>query len=93
MINKAGGFQLKEARKKLGLLIAIHSRLFSRSGGCATGEAKYTGAFEHERVRYIIHAVGPVYRIPFELTAELNKGNEADAVQRKLDYMKVPPWS
>lgn len=30
-------------------------------GGCATGEAKITGAGEL-RARYVVHAVGPVYR-------------------------------
>lgn len=50
-INKAGGFELKEARKKL--------------GGCKTGFAKITPSFAHEKVKWIIHAVGPVYRIPF----------------------------
>ncbi|KAH3759734.1 O-acetyl-ADP-ribose deacetylase MACROD1 [Pelomyxa schiedti] len=49
VVNRAGGFQLKEARKAL--------------GGCATGNAKITPSFEHRKVRYIIHAVGPVYRI------------------------------
>eukprot|EP00012_Vannella_robusta_P005541 CAMPEP_0206199174 /NCGR_PEP_ID=MMETSP0166-20121206/10111_1 /ASSEMBLY_ACC=CAM_ASM_000260 /TAXON_ID=95228 /ORGANISM="Vannella robusta, Strain DIVA3 518/3/11/1/6" /LENGTH=213 /DNA_ID=CAMNT_0053617239 /DNA_START=498 /DNA_END=1139 /DNA_ORIENTATION=- len=51
VINNAGGFALKEARKAL--------------GGCSTGHAKITPSFNHEKVKWIIHAVGPVYRIPF----------------------------
>ena len=47
--NKSGGFKLKEARKDL--------------GGCQTGHAKTTAAFDHHNTRLIIHAVGPVYRI------------------------------
>lgn len=55
-INKAGGFQLKQARKDL--------------GGCKTGNAKITESFEHTKVKWIIHAVGPVYRIPFGLNID-----------------------
>ncbi|CAB9503660.1 Macro domain-containing protein [Seminavis robusta] len=50
MINRAAGnYEIKEARKKL--------------GGCPTGQAKSTGSFQlKDKCRYIIHAVGPVYR-------------------------------
>ena len=47
-VNRSGGFQLKEARRKL--------------GGCPTGSAKLTPSFDHTNTKYIIHAVGPVYR-------------------------------
>ena len=47
-VNKSGGFKLKEARRKL--------------GGCPTGCAKLTPSFDHTNTKYIIHAVGPVYR-------------------------------
>jgi len=49
LINQAGGFQLKEARKAL--------------GGCRTGDAKITPSFQHTKVKYIVHAVGPAYRL------------------------------
>ena len=48
MVNRSGGFELKEARKQL--------------GGCPTGQARITGAFGHVKTKFIIHAVGPVYR-------------------------------
>lgn len=48
MVNRAGGFKMKEARK-----------LFN---GIATGEAKSTESFEHTKVKYVIHACGPVFR-------------------------------
>lgn len=48
-VNKSGGPELKEARKEL--------------GGCKTGEAKVTRSFGHIRTTWIVHAVGPVYRI------------------------------
>ena len=46
MVNRSGGFALKQARGAL--------------GGCVTGEAKVTAAFAHKHTRWIIHAVGPV---------------------------------
>jgi O-acetyl-ADP-ribose deacetylase (regulator of RNase III) len=49
MVNRSGGFALKQARGAL--------------GGCVTGEAKVTAAFAHKHTRWIIHAVGPVYRV------------------------------
>ena len=49
MVNQSGGAELKEARKKL--------------GGCKTGDAKTTPSFAHTKTAWIVHAVGPVYRI------------------------------
>ena len=49
VVNRAAGHQLKEARKLL--------------NGCPTGMAKVTPSFEHTKVKWIIHAVGPVYRV------------------------------
>jgi O-acetyl-ADP-ribose deacetylase (regulator of RNase III) len=49
MVNRAAGdFEIKEARRSL--------------GGIPTGEAKCTPSFKHDKVKFIIHAVGPVYR-------------------------------
>jgi len=48
-VNKSGGIELKKARKKL--------------KGCKTGEAKVTSSFEHKNTKWIIHAVGPAFRI------------------------------
>lgn len=48
LVNRAGGNDLKEAR-----------RLFN---GIATGSARHTSSFNHKKVKYIIHAVGPVFR-------------------------------
>jgi len=48
-INRAAGdFEIKEARKKF--------------NGIPTGEAKSTLSYRHDKVKRIIHAVGPVYR-------------------------------
>lgn len=55
-VNRAGGFELKEARKLL--------------GGCPTGEAKVTESFDHKKVKHIIHAVGPVYRLKFGMSLD-----------------------
>lgn len=59
LVNQAGGFELKNARKEL--------------NGCATGDAKITPAFAHARTRWIIHAVGPVYR-----ASRIKKKTEAE---------------
>lgn len=47
-INRAGGNELKEARKAF--------------GGIPTGTCKSTTSFQHTSVKWIIHAVGPVLR-------------------------------
>ena len=48
-INRAAGdFEIKQARQQF--------------NGIETGCAKTTSSFKHTRVRWIIHAVGPVYR-------------------------------
>lgn len=65
-IHRAAGSQLLEATRKL--------------NGCATGEAKITPGFRL-RARYIIHAVGPVYRQPDAEVARLL----ASAYRRSLD--------
>ena len=49
LVNQSGGPELKEARKLL--------------GGCPTGEAKATMAFDHANTKHIVHVVGPVYRV------------------------------
>jgi len=67
MVNKAGGDELKEARKQL--------------GGCKTGGAKVTRSFNHTRTSWIVHAVGPVYRVN-----KLKQGfDESD--ERAVPYM------
>mmetsp|Transcript_5307 Transcript_5307/g.12576 ORF Transcript_5307/g.12576 Transcript_5307/m.12576 type:complete len:200 (+) Transcript_5307:2-601(+) len=51
-INQAAGVvEIKEARRKF--------------GGIPTGTARTTPAFNHTRVKFIIHACGPVYREKF----------------------------
>lgn len=45
-------------------------------GGCKTGEAKITPAFNIKDVKYIIHTVGPVYH-----------GDEADATKLASCYV------
>ncbi len=55
-INIAGGYELEIERKKL--------------GGCKTGNAKITPSFLHSKVKWIIHAVGPAYRLKFEMNKE-----------------------
>jgi len=71
VVNRSGGARLKEARKLL--------------GGCRTGSAKVTESFDHTSTRWIVHAVGPVYRVN-----KLKQGfDEADdgaaAYMRSLD--------
>ena len=46
MVNRSGGFQLREARRAL--------------QGCRTGEAKITPSFGHTNVQHIIHAVNRI---------------------------------
>jgi len=53
-VNRAGGFQLKEARKAF--------------NGIPTGYAKVTPSFDHHKVKHIIHATGPVYRTKYGMT-------------------------
>jgi len=48
-VNKAAGYELKEERKKW--------------NGIPTGTARISGSYNHTKVKYIIHAVGPVYRL------------------------------
>ena len=60
-VNKSGGYQLKEARKRL--------------NGCLTGQAKLTKSFEHLNTNYIIHAVGPVFRENRINTSNTTPGN------------------
>ena len=49
LVNRAAGdHDIKEARRAF--------------GGIDTGEAKVTPSFSHTKVKWIIHAVGPVYR-------------------------------
>jgi len=55
-VNRAGGFELKQARKLL--------------GGCPTGQAKVTESFDLKTVKHIIHAVGPVYRLKFGMSPD-----------------------
>ena len=47
-VNKAAGFEMIKQRKKF--------------GGIRTGEAEWTAGYAHDKVRYVVHAVGPVYR-------------------------------
>jgi len=49
LINRAGGYEMKEARRKF-------------IGGIPTGTAKSTPSFDHQNVPYVIHACGPVLR-------------------------------
>lgn len=63
-IHKAAGPMLLEACKAL--------------GGCATGGAKATGAYDLENAEYIIHAVGPKY-----------SGDEKDANLLAACYMNA----
>jgi O-acetyl-ADP-ribose deacetylase (regulator of RNase III) len=48
LVNRAGGFEMKDARRAF--------------NGIPTGQAKYTSSFEHKKVKFVIHAVGPVFR-------------------------------
>jgi O-acetyl-ADP-ribose deacetylase (regulator of RNase III) len=75
-INDAGGAALKEARRAL--------------GGCETGRAKITPSFGlADRVKWIIHAVGPVYRATSpkqaRLTVEAKDALLANAYREALD--------
>ena len=79
-VNKAGGYELKQARKMF--------------DGIETGSAKVTGSFEHSLCQYIIHAVGPVYRLKPGIgansaaAAEYLKSKDTllvDAYHRSLD--------
>jgi len=59
-INRAcGSFEMKEARKKF--------------NGIPSGSAKVTPSFKHDKVKFVIHAVGPVYRYPFAMLKEGEK--------------------
>ena len=49
LVNQKGGPRLVQARQAL--------------RGCPTGYAKATPSFDHTLTRWILHAVGPVYRI------------------------------
>ena len=67
LVNSSGGAELKAARKLL--------------GGCATGDAKVTPAFEHINTNHIVHAVGPVYRVN-----RMKQGFDEDD-ERAMPYM------
>ena len=68
-VNKAGGYALKEARKAF--------------NGIATGDAKHTESFGHGKVRWIIHAVGPVYRVNQLQAAAGSVANTVEAFAAK----------
>jgi len=65
-IHRAAGPQLLEATRKL--------------NGCATGDAKITPGFRL-KARYVIHAVGPIYRPDDSTVADLL----ASAYRRSLE--------
>ena len=72
LVNRAGGAELKEARKQL--------------GGCPTGEAKVTESFNHSsHVKHIVHAVGPVYRVNQMKQGFDNDDERAGPYMRSLD--------
>ena len=48
MVNKAGGPEMKDARRAF--------------DGIPTGTARSTASFNHRKVRFVIHATGPVLR-------------------------------
>jgi O-acetyl-ADP-ribose deacetylase (regulator of RNase III) len=48
MVNKAGGPEMKEARRKF--------------DGIPTATARSTPSFNHAKTRFVIHATGPVFR-------------------------------
>src|SRR5690349_19567917 len=53
-----GGGLCGEIYKAAGPQLDAYTR---KMGGCSTGQAKITPAFNLKTSRYIIHAVGPVY--------------------------------
>ena len=65
-------------------------------GGCATGEAKLTGGYNLP-ARYVIHAVGPVWRggqqNEDELLARCYRNSLALAEQHKLQTIAFPSIS
>ena len=74
MFNRAAGdHEIKDFRRQF--------------GGIPTGTAKYSPSFSHTRVKWIIHAVGPVYR-----------ANQATAAKRQQsvedrDLQLASAWS
>ena len=73
MINQAGGPRLRAARQQL--------------GGCPTGFAKSTQAFDHKNTNFIIHAVGPVYRVDPHKHGFAPDSPHAEAYMKSLDHL------
>jgi len=70
-VNQCGGIRLRQARQDL--------------KGCATGQAKITESFNHKKVKWIIHSVGPVYRINRFKDGICTGTLEADAFHKERD--------
>ena len=72
VVNQSGGPELKAARKLL--------------GGCPTGNAKSTPAFDHGNTKHIVHAVGPVYRVN-----RMKQGFDKDDKQAQAYMLSLDP--
>ena len=78
IVNRSGGGDLIAARKKL--------------NGCKTGDAKCTASFNHTNTRFIIHAVGPVFRYNALKDNYAVDSKEAQEVEKKREGLLVSSY-